>query len=244
VRHILILAAISSVAAAQELELPNLDEVGRKVTEKEIVTIPTEDGLVYLSTITPDVVKRFGPGWPLVQTLHIGGVGGEHSLSAHPAGHNGFSALTFTLDKEYDGIVGGCGFTDEKPREGSTLTFIVSANKDILWKSEAVTSSQPAGRFAVKLKGEKKLELWVKLKGFYEGCHAGWIEPVLIPADFDLKERVNDLKEAAKTVDKKQFPAFSQRALLLLGVAEVRDDKRSMNTIRQAGLIAKHRLRM
>lgn len=242
VRYLLILMAISSVAVAQEL--PNLDEPEKNKTEKEIVTIPTEDGLVYLSTIKPDVVKRFGPGWPLVGKLSFQGAGGDHSFSVHPTTHNGFSALTFTLDKEYDGIVGSYGCVDPSQRDSSTLTFIVSANKKVVWKSEPVTPSNKGGRFAVRLNGEKKLELWVKLKGYFEMTHSGWIEPVLVPPDFDLKERVNDLKKEAKMVDEKQFPAFYQRGLLLLGVAEVRNDKRSANTIRQAGLIAKHRLKM
>lgn len=243
-RYLLILLAFTSIAAAQEL--PNLDEP--KVAKKELITIPTEDGLVYLSTFTPDAERRKKEVAPLVGKYTVSGAGGEHSFSAHPTAHNEFSALTFTLDREYDGIVGAYGSFGNGEygvlRAGSTLTFIVSANKNVLWKSEPITDSQIGGRFAVKLKGAKKLELWIKLKGYYEGTHSGWIEPVLVPPAFDLKERANDLKERAKTVDKTQYPAFYQRGLLLLGVAEVKNDKRSANTIRQAGLIAKHRLKM
>lgn len=170
-------------------------------------------------------------------------MGGQCSLCVHPQGHNGYAAVKFTLDNNFDGIVGMYGFVTDDPREESSLRFMIQSEKKVLWQSEPVTRDQPSGRFAVRLNGKQDLELWVKLKGFYERTNAGWIEPVLIPPDFELSERVADLREQASSLEVKDAPSFRQRSLLLSGVAEVRGDKKAMSAIQQAEKIALTRMK-
>jgi hypothetical protein len=169
-------------------------------------------------------------------------VGGEHSLSLHPLKHNGYAAASFPLNAKYDGLVGAYGFIEPVPREGSELFFTAKADGRALPESLAISRDKPAEYFAFQLNGCQRLEVWVRLKGFYEGTHAGWIEPLLIPIDFDLKKATDTLAKDAKEVPKASELNFLQRSLLLEQIARVRRDKKAKDLIGQARKAAQYRL--
>lgn len=219
---------------------PAIEDLGPGAARKfdHVFPIPIERGLVYLSSLKPDLVKRleFGPPFVGEYSVLIGmrWLGGEHSLSLHPLGHDGSAAARFPLDRKYDGLVGAYGFFDAAPREGSTLHFSVRPQRAWPDRIGSVTTKKPADYFAVSVKGWREVELWVDLRGFFEGTHAGWIEPLLVPTDFDLTRPTTALKNSAASVTMSTKQEFFKRAKLLELITVVRDDKKSLHTIQQA----------
>jgi hypothetical protein len=238
IRSALVLFVTLSIFSANAQGSPPIESLGPDAPQGNVVPLPTEPGLVYLSSLKPDLVKRHNCGAELIgkYSVFLGGqrVGGEHSLSLHPLGHNGYAAVRFSLDKTYDGLVGAYGFIDPEPRDGSSLFFAVKTNGRLLSRSVAITRQKPAGSFAVSLKGCTSVELWVELKGFFEGTHAGWIEPLLVPKDFDLAQATKSLRDDAEAVPKTKRQDFFRRAVLLEQIATVRNEPKALNEITQA----------
>ena len=229
---------ISFASFAFGQELPKLPD-----EEKTEITIPTIFGLRYLSEIAP-TRSLVDPGTPVVSKHFVGGFGGEHTLWAGPFVFDGktYSVHVFSLDKEkaeYDAIVGGWGVDDRRNVNANPMKFLIVGDKKVLWRSEKpVKKSGEGGTFGVKISGVKKLELWVTVEGHPTLADACWIEPLLVPSDFDIKSAISKLREEAKEAkSKEEYNKVYMKSLVLLRVAQVVNIKEVAN-IRKIGTAA------
>ncbi len=156
-------------------------------------------GAVYLRDLTPASAKFFpfvghlpeddlvveSPDWPEPaggRRVVVGGWASPRGIFMHlPPVAKKVCGVTFQIDRRYATFEAGVALNDG-PAASPPLTFTVSGDGKVLWRSAPVEHRADAQECRVSVADVGRLSLEVTSDGESEGgTHAVWIEPRLLP---------------------------------------------------------------
>lgn len=172
----------------QEMELHAYDLYSRAWTNSieadrtEINILLNEMPLRYLNHM--EELEVLQGGWPFGKNGDAGN-GGKFTVNQieFPNGlglvppNRGFACVRYQLDGQYKTFVTGVALIDHNGRTSNTVTFIVSGDDRVLWKSPPIRDQKDVVFCKVSVKNVKRLEIRTVAPGKNLGKHAVWLDP-------------------------------------------------------------------
>jgi hypothetical protein len=140
---------------------------------------------VYLSSLMP-VSTRFHPFIPPPDKQKFGdvvvvdGKVSPHGIFMHPV-PQGSASASYSLSGKYGEFRAKVGLNDSSKGPLSPMTFVVSGDAQVLWRSPPVNVPADTFECMLPIKGVKILKLEVEAKADTGGAHGAWIEPHVLP---------------------------------------------------------------
>jgi len=94
--------------------------------------------------------------------------------------NRGFARVRYQLDGQYKTFVTGVALIDNKGQAQNAVTFIVSGDDRVLWKSPPLRDQKDVVFCKVSVKNIKRLEIRTKIPGLNRGAIAVWLDPLVL----------------------------------------------------------------
>lgn len=90
---------------------------------------------------------------------------------------SGEAGITYRLNGQYKTLAAGVAINDLNDEFGGSITFVVTGDGEVLWKSPPVKSRGTVVFCDVNVKGVKTLQLKTQAMGQAVSGHAVWLDP-------------------------------------------------------------------